>query len=87
MIDQFDRLRKRNAFVEQYKKEKMFENGLEEFDDARCVCIPCFYPSVCRAAAEFRLVSATAEELLKEYKACESPDYITYVSVTPNSIL
>ena len=23
--------------------------------------------------------SATAEELLKEYKACESPDYITYV--------
>lgn len=25
------------------------------------------------------LPSATAEELLKEYKACESPDYITYV--------
>ncbi|KAG2752231.1 gamma tubulin [Suillus brevipes Sb2] len=56
MLDQFDRLRKRNAFLEQYKKEKMFENGLEEFDDAR----------------------ATAEELLKEYKACESADYITY---------
>ena len=37
MIDQFDRLRKRNAFIDQYKKEKMFENGLEEFDDARCV--------------------------------------------------
>ena len=35
MIDQFDRLLKRNAFMEQYKKEKMFENGLEEFDDAR----------------------------------------------------
>jgi tubulin gamma len=35
MLDQFDRLRKRNAFLEQYKKEKMFENGLEEFDDAR----------------------------------------------------
>ncbi|THG98924.1 hypothetical protein EW026_g3343 [Hermanssonia centrifuga] len=58
MIDQFDRLKKRNAFMEQYKKEKMFENGLEEFDDAR----------------------ATAEELLKEYKACESPDYINYGS-------
>ena len=26
------------------------------------------------------LYSATAEELLKEYKACESPDYISYVS-------
>jgi len=35
MLDQFDRLRKRNAFLEQYKKEKMFANGLEEFDDAR----------------------------------------------------
>ena len=35
MIDQFDRLRRRNAFVEQYKKEKMFQDGLEEFDDAR----------------------------------------------------
>ena len=34
MLDQFDRLRKRNAFMEQYKKERMFENGLEEFDDA-----------------------------------------------------
>ena len=35
MLDQFDRLRKRNAFLEQYKKEKMFEHGLEEFDEAR----------------------------------------------------
>jgi len=56
MIDQFDRLRRRNAFMEQYKKEKVFENSLAEFDDAR----------------------ATAEELLKEYKACESADYISY---------
>ena len=37
MIDQFDRLKRRNAFLEQYKKEKIFENGLEEFDDARYV--------------------------------------------------
>lgn len=35
MIDQYDRLRKRNAFLEQYKKEDIFANGLEEFDDAR----------------------------------------------------
>ena len=39
MLDQYDRLRKRNAFLEQYKKEKMFENGLEEFDDSRYVVI------------------------------------------------
>lgn len=37
MLDQYDRLRKRNAFLEQYKKEDMFANGLEEFDDSRCV--------------------------------------------------
>lgn len=42
MLDQFDRLRKRNAFVEQYKKERMFENGLEEFDDARCAILRAF---------------------------------------------
>ena len=35
MLDQFDRLRKRNAFMDVYKREKLFENGLEEFDDAR----------------------------------------------------
>lgn len=37
MLDQFDRLRKRNAFLEQYKKERLFENGLEEFDESRSV--------------------------------------------------
>ena len=41
MIDQFDRLRRRNAFVEQYKKEKIFQDGLEEFDDARSVVPHC----------------------------------------------
>jgi len=56
MLDHFDKLKKKNAFLDQYKKERMFENGLEEFDDARATC----------------------EELIKEYKACESPDYITY---------
>jgi hypothetical protein len=34
-VQQYDQFRKRNAFLEQYKKEPMFENGLEEFDDAR----------------------------------------------------
>ncbi|TXT13497.1 hypothetical protein VHUM_00864 [Vanrija humicola] len=35
MIDQYDRLRKRNAFLEQYKKEDSFT--LDEFDDSRRV--------------------------------------------------
>ncbi|KZT56506.1 tubulin-domain-containing protein [Calocera cornea HHB12733] len=60
-LDQYDRLRKRNAFLEQYKKFKTFENGLEEFDDSRAV----------------------VEELVQEYKACESADYISYVRIYP----
>ncbi|EJD41480.1 gamma tubulin [Auricularia subglabra TFB-10046 SS5] len=58
MLEQYDRLRKRSAFLEQYKKEKIFADGLGEFDDSR----------------------ATVDELLKEYKACESADYISYGS-------
>ncbi|KAF8888391.1 tubulin gamma [Gymnopilus junonius] len=56
MLDQYDKLKKRNAFMEMYKKEKMFEDGLEEFDNARATC----------------------DDLMQEYKACESPDYISY---------
>ena len=32
-------------------------------------------------------VRATADELLKEYKACESPDYISYVRPPPTPSL
>lgn len=35
--DQFDRLKKRNAFTDLYRREKMFSDGLEEFDDSRNV--------------------------------------------------
>jgi len=37
IVGQYDRLRKRNAFLEQYKKEAPFADGLGEFDDARAV--------------------------------------------------
>lgn len=75
MLDQFDRLRRRNAFLEQYKRQRMFENGLEEFDDAR------YHYSQTNLSFVLIISSrATCEELLKEYKACESADYISYVS-------
>ncbi|KAJ2579972.1 gamma-tubulin, partial [Coemansia sp. RSA 1836] len=32
---QYDRLRKRNAFLDLYRREPMFSDGLGEFDDAR----------------------------------------------------
>jgi tubulin gamma len=55
-VNQYDKLKKRNAFLDQYRKEPMFANGLEEFDSAREV----------------------VEDLIEEYKAAESPDYINW---------
>ncbi|KAK4688703.1 tubulin gamma, partial [Tremellales sp. Uapishka_1] len=37
MLVQYDKVKKRNAFMEQYKKEDMFADGLEEFEDSRRV--------------------------------------------------
>ncbi|KAL1925620.1 uncharacterized protein VTP21DRAFT_503 [Calcarisporiella thermophila] len=54
--DQYDRLRRRNAFLEQYRKESLFADGLEEFDESRQV----------------------VQELINEYQACESPDYVSH---------
>ncbi|KAL1862299.1 gamma-tubulin [Paecilomyces lecythidis] len=39
IVQQYDRLRKRNAFLEQYKKEAPFSDGLGEFDEARSVVV------------------------------------------------
>ncbi|RKP10792.1 tubulin gamma chain [Thamnocephalis sphaerospora] len=36
-LDQYDRLRKRRAFLDQFQRQKMFENSFEEFDDSRAV--------------------------------------------------
>ena len=34
---QYDKIRRRNAFLEGYKKTPMFADGLGEFDEARAV--------------------------------------------------
>jgi tubulin gamma len=34
-VNQYDKLRKRNAFLDQYRREPIFADGLEEFDNAR----------------------------------------------------
>lgn len=41
-LDQYDRLRKRGAYLDTYRKEPMFANGLGEFDEARCVVLVYF---------------------------------------------
>ncbi|GAA6030519.1 hypothetical protein JCM8097_006185 [Rhodosporidiobolus ruineniae] len=37
-LRQYEMLRKRKAFLEQYKAEPLFENGLEPFDEAKAMC-------------------------------------------------
>ena len=39
IVQQYDRLRKRNAFLDQYKKEAPFAEGLGEFDEAKAVVV------------------------------------------------
>jgi len=35
LLGQYDRIRKRNAFLDNYRREPMFEDNLDEFDSAR----------------------------------------------------
>lgn len=63
--DQYDRLRKRNAFLEQYKKESLGNDAMQEFDSSRYIYI------------DGREV---VQNLVSEYIACESPDYLNWGS-------
>lgn len=41
IVGQYDKLRKRNAFIDQYRKFGPFSDGLSEFDEAREVVMEC----------------------------------------------
>ena len=53
---QFDKLRKREAFLEQFRKEEMFKENLDEMDASRDV----------------------VQQLIEEYEAAATPDYLTW---------
>ena len=38
-IQQYDKIRKRNAFIDNYRKEPMFAENLDEFDSSREVVV------------------------------------------------
>ncbi|KAM3129922.1 Tubulin gamma-1 chain [Paramecium bursaria] len=56
IIKQYNKLRNRNAFVDNYRKEAMFKDTMDEFDDSKNV----------------------VEDLMREYKAAESKNYLDY---------
>jgi tubulin gamma len=35
LLKQYDKIKRRNAFLDNYRKEPMFADGFEEFDDSR----------------------------------------------------
>lgn len=77
-VQQYDRFRSRNAFLDQYKKEPMFENGLEEFDSARWVASVALRHAL--TSPRLSLHREVAMELIEEYQACEKADYIVSCS-------
>jgi tubulin gamma len=55
-VAQYDKLRKRDAFLDNYRKVPMFADDLSEFDDSREI----------------------VQDLIDEYRASESADYINW---------
>jgi len=55
-LRQYDKLRKREAFLDQFKKMAMFKDDLDEFDSSREVL----------------------QQLIDEYHAATTPDYINW---------
>ena len=56
ILKQYDQLRKRDAFLDNYRKVDMFADDLSEFDDSREI----------------------VQDLIEEYRASESADYINW---------
>lgn len=71
MLKQYDKLRKRNAFLDGYKKLPLFKENLDEFDDSK-------YGVICGYFLNFFLTRAVVEQLVEEYKAAEKPDYLDW---------
>lgn len=55
-MSQYDMMKKKGAYLNNYQKEPMFSDGLDEFDESRAV----------------------VDELIREYKACQSADFGNY---------
>ena len=78
-VNQYDKIRKRNAFIDNYRKEPMFADNLDEFDMSVSLSTefarPCHLNS---NAAILRRSREVVTSLVEEYKAAESPHYSTW---------
>jgi hypothetical protein len=67
-LSQFDRLKNRNAFIEQYRQTSIFSDGLDEFDDARCGPTPQIRSRV-RVRVRVRVRAAASSPKLRAHIA------------------
>jgi tubulin gamma len=61
-VKQFDKLRSRNAFLDNYRQESMFADSMDEFDDSR--------ESVIQLAEEYR--AAELDDYLSRPRGSEN---------------
>ena len=81
-VNQYDKLRKRNAFLEQYRREPMFSDGLEvnlfgvlHYQIKRISYLLCHLHSFSK---EFDSAREVVTDLIEEYKAAELDDYVNW---------
>jgi tubulin gamma len=89
-VSSYKTLRKKQAFIDNYRKFPMFAVGPLQFPSIFsfisvkyflfCFCISClwFFFIQDNDLSEFDESREIIESLVDEYKACESPDYIKW---------
>lgn len=89
MCDQFDKMRKRNVYLQQYKTASSLgeQEVLNEMDESRCVLkrrSPLkIYPLILMFSIFF-IYRAVVQELINEYEACEDANYLNWSPAEPS---
>ena len=60
VLRDYDKLRKREAFIDQFRKEPMFADNLDEMDDSREVGATTLLLTSCASASPYILLGASA---------------------------
>eukprot|EP00924_Labyrinthula_sp_SR-Ha-C_P005386 maker-scaffold_1-snap-gene-30.59-mRNA-1 protein AED:0.11 eAED:0.11 QI:54/0.8/0.83/1/0.6/0.5/6/89/385 len=72
-VNQFELLRKRNAFIDNYQKQPMFSDSLDEFDDSRNVVVDLANEYKANESVDYINYGLKKEqEVIKRYEASET---------------
>jgi tubulin gamma len=76
-VSQYDKLRRREAFLDNYRSAFLYQ----DISTCACVCLTQFCrqtPIFEHGLEEFDDSREVVQSLIDEYRACERPDYIEY---------